>query len=243
MKLNKKRIVITGGTSGIGYEIAKYLHQDNEVIVISRDTSKLNKLAQELDGLVTFQADLSKLEEIKNVTDTIIKRFTSIDALINNAAVQYTPSFLDDEFRYENISHEITLNFTSVCHLTYLLLPALLHSHKASILNINSGLALAPKTSSAVYCATKGALNIFSQSLRHQLENTNVSVQQVFLELVDTSMTTGRGRNKMSAKTAAKQIIYGLKHEIPEHDIGKVKLLRLLLRLAPSIAQKIMKKF
>ncbi len=243
MKLDKKCIVITGGTSGIGYELAKYLNLDNEVIVISRSTSKLNKLAHELEGLVTFQADLSKLEDIEDVTDAIVKRFESIDVLVNNAAVQYTPTFLDDEFRYENIAHEITLNFTSVCNLTYLLLPALLHNHKAAILNINSGLALAPKTSSSVYCATKGALNIFSQSLRHQLEKTNISVQQVFLELVDTSMTTGRGKNKMSPETAAKHIIHGIEHDIPDHDIGKVKLLRLLLRLAPSIAQNIMKKF
>ncbi len=243
MKLNKKCIVITGGTSGIGYEMTKYLHPNNQVIVISRGASKLNRLTQELEGLVTYQADLCKLGDIEVAADAIVKRFEVIDVLINNAAVQYTPAFLDDEFRYESISHEITLNLTSVCNLTYLLLPALLHHHKAVILNVNSGLALAPKTSSAVYCATKGALNIFSQSLRYQLEKTNISVQQAFLQLVDTSMTTGRGKNKMSAETAAMQIIRGIEHDIHDHDIGKVKLLRGLLRLAPSIAQNIMKTY
>ncbi|MEN8232700.1 MAG: SDR family NAD(P)-dependent oxidoreductase, partial [Thermodesulfobacteriota bacterium] len=139
--------------------------------------------------------------------------------------MQHTPTFLDDEFKYENIAHEITLNFTSVCSLTYLLLPALLHQNKAVILNVNSALALTPKTSSAIYCATKGALNIFSQSLRYQLEKTNISVQQVFLELVDTSMTRGRGKNKVSAEDAAKKIILGMERNILEHYIGKVKLL------------------
>lgn len=243
MKLNKKRIIITGGTSGIGYEMAKYLHSDNEVIVISRSTEKLNELAQELEGIKTYQADLSRLEDIEAVANTIAEHFESIDVLINNAAIQYTPTFIDDVFKYESISHEITLNFTSICCLTYLLLPALTHQKKAVILNINSGLALAPKTSSAIYCATKGALNIFSQSLRYQLEKSNINVQQAFLELVDTAMTIGRGKNKMSAEEAVKIIIQGIERNIQEHDIGKVKLLRFLLRLAPSIAQKIMKKY
>lgn len=243
MKLNKKRIVITGGTSGIGYEMAKYLHPENEIIVISRNTEKLNELSQELEGISTYQADLSKFEELEVVVSAIVERFESIDVLVNNAAIQYTPTFIDDDFKYESISHEVTLNFTSICSLTYLLLPALTHRNKAVILNINSGLALAPKTSSAIYCATKGALNIFSQSLRYQLEKTNISVYQAFLQLVETTMTTGRGKNKMSAEEAAKIIIQGLEKNIQDHDIGKVKLLRALLRLAPSIAHKIMKKY
>jgi len=239
--IKKKRIVITGGTSGIGYEIAKALYDTNEIIVISRDASKLNKLNEDLGGVITYQADLSKLNEMEAVADAIVRQFESIDVLINNAAVQYEPTFLDDKFQYENIAHEISLNFTSVCALTYLLLPALLHKNKAVILNVNSALALTPKTSSAIYCATKSALNIFSQSLRYQLEETNINVYQIFLELVDTSMTKGRGKNKVSSKDAARKIIQGIERDIPEHYVGKVKLLMFLLRLAPSIARKILK--
>lgn len=243
MKLNQRRIVITGGTSGIGYEMTKYLHSNNEVIVISSNSSKLNKLSQEFDEITTYQADLSKAIDIETVANAIVRRFKSIDILINNAAVQYTPTFMDDEFRYENISYEIALNFTGICSMTYLLLPTLLHHEKSVIMNINSGLALAPKTTSAIYCATKGALNVFSQSLRYQLEKTNISVQQVFLELVETAMTKSRGEYKMPPKTAAEKIIHGIEYSIPDYDIGKVKLLRMLLRLAPSIAQRIMKKY
>lgn len=243
MKLKKRHIVITGGTSGIGYEMTKYLHTDNQVIVISRNSTKLNALSQEFEGIVTYEADLSSLQDIENVADAVVKRFETIDVFINNAAVQYTATFLEDDFRYENISREITLNFASVCSLTYLLLPALLHEEKAVILNVNSGLALTPKTSSAIYCATKSALNTFTQSLRYQLEKTDISVLQAFLEMVDTPMTEGRGKNKISAEDAAMQIIRGIERDIPDHDIGKVKLLRLLLRLAPSIAKNIMQKY
>ena len=71
MKLHKKRIVITGGTSGIGYEMVKYLHPDNEIIVISRSVEKLNELSQALEGISTYHADLSKLEEIEGVVESI----------------------------------------------------------------------------------------------------------------------------------------------------------------------------
>jgi len=243
MKINNKRIVITGGTSGIGYEMVRYLFPDNEVIVISKNTNKLNELSRKFDGVTTYQADLSKIGDTETIADIIVKRYDSIDILINNAAVQHSATFIDEKkFRYESISYEIALNFTSICSMTYLLLPALLHKEKAIIMNVNSGLGLTPKTSSAIYCATKGALNIFSQSLRYQLEKTNISVQQAFLDLVDTKMTKGRGKNKTAPEVAAKKIIYGIEHSIPDHDIGKVKFLRALLRLSPSIAQRIMKK-
>lgn len=243
MNLNKKRIVITGGTSGIGYQLVKYLQSNNDVIVISKNAKKLEALPKEFESVITYQADLSKLEEVESIAKQINEKFESIDVLINNAAVQYTPTFIDDAFKYSNINDEIIVNFTSICCLTYLLLPALTHQSKAAILMINTGLALAPKTTSAIYCATKGALNNFTQSLRYQLENSNISVQQAFLELVETSMTTGRGQNKMSAEVASKIIIQGLKDDVLDHDIGKVKLLRLLLRITPSIAKKIMKKY
>ena len=242
MKLTNKRIVITGGTSGIGYEMVKQLHHDNEIIVISRSADKLKELSQACKGIVTYQADLSKLDDIKKVGKTIAGDYKSIDVLINNAAIQYTPTFIDDDFRYDSISHEINLNFTSVCSLTSLLLPSLTHDSEAVILNINSGLALAPKTSSAIYSATKGALNIFTQALRYQLEKTNISVQQAFLDLVETGMTLGRGENKMSAANAAQTILEGLEKGKLDHDIARVKLLRLLTRLAPSLVSKIMKK-
>ncbi len=243
MNITNKRIVITGGTSGIGYEMTKYLYPNNKIIIISKDACKLSALSKEFKGIATYQADLSKNEDVETAAGQICNHFETIDILINNAGIQYTPTFINNKFRYETISHEINVNFTSVCTLTYLLLPALLHQQKAVILNINSGLALAPKTTSAVYCATKGALNIFSQSLRHQLEETNISVQQAFLGLVDTSMTKGRGKNKMSAEAAAKIIIDGIERNVLELDIGKVKLLRMLLRLMPSIGRKIMKKY
>ncbi|VAW29055.1 hypothetical protein MNBD_BACTEROID06-444, partial [hydrothermal vent metagenome] len=142
MKINNKRIVITGGTSGIGYEMVRYLCPDNEVIVVSKNINRLNELSRKFDGVTTYQADLSKTGDTETIADIIVKRYESIDILINNAAAQHSATFIDEEFRYESISYEIALNFTSICSMTYLLLPALLHKEKAIIMNVNSGLGL-----------------------------------------------------------------------------------------------------
>jgi len=242
MKTENKRIIITGGTSGVGFEMVKQLYDNNQLIVLSRDSKKLNTLSQQFTEILTYQVDLSNLSQVEQVANTIKERFDSIDILINNAAIQNTPTFLSKDFDYQSISKEITINFTSVCSLCYLLLPQLLNSQNATILNVNSGLGLTPKTSSAIYCATKGALNLFSQSLRYQLEHTNIKVRQAFLDLVDTKMTRGRGKNKMSADTAATLIIRGIEHDLLDQDIGKVRFLRPLLSLMPWVAKSIMKQ-
>lgn len=241
MKVVDKHIVITGGASGIGLELVKKLYNKNRITVIARPSSGLEWLRQNYEHLTVIEADLADLNSVEKAADTLVKTDKTIDILINNAAVQFTPQLLDDDFRLETIKQEIDTNFTSVCTIIYLLLPNLLQSDPSIVLNVNSGLAIAPKTSSAVYCATKAALNIFSQSLRYQLENTNIDVKQVFLPLVDTAMTKGRGKGKLSVERAASEIIKALSTKNPQVDIGKVKLLRIIQRLSPRLAAKIMK--
>lgn len=242
MIINNKTVVITGGTSGIGYEIVKKLHNNNKIIVISRDEIKLNSILIEFPTIEIFKADLSNIEEVKKIGENISKKHTTIDLLINNAAAQYTPTFINKYFEYESINKEITLNFTSICCLTYLLIPSLKQENKSIILNINSGLALAPKTSSAIYSATKSALDSFSQALGSQLKETNISIQQAFLDVVDTAMTEGRGKSKMSPEKAALSILEGVENNKENNDIGRVKLLRFMVHFFPSIAKKIMLK-
>lgn len=241
MKPKDKHIVITGGTSGIGLELVRQLHTDNRISVIARPSERLATLCQTFPQISTYEADFGDIGSIEKAADALVKTDEKIDILINNAAVQYTPRFIDDDFRYEHIKREIDINFTSVCSLIHLTLPALLQDKPSLIMNINSGLSLVPKSSSAIYCATKGALNIFSQSLAHQLEHTNIKVAQAFLPLVDTPMTEGRGSGKLSVEKAAAEIIKGLDGSKPEIDVGKVKILRQINRFAPALARKIMK--
>ncbi len=241
MNLRNRNIVITGGTSGIGREVVRRLHRHNRVLVIARSAERLGELADAFPGVETVRADLALRADVEQAAAAVADRFARVDLLINNAALQHTPTFIDSGFDARSIPVEIDVNLTAVCLLTARLLPRLLHDGDAAILNVNSGLALAPKTGSAVYCATKAAVNVFSQSLRYQLEGTNVRVLQAFMPLVDTGMTQGRGADKMSAGDAADAMIRGIENGIEDHDIGRIRLLRALLRIAPALARRKMK--
>ena len=242
MRLCGRNIVITGGTSGIGLEVVKRLHVDNRVMVVASDARRLQALAASCDGIMTCRADLSRPEGVAAAAAAAREAFPRLHVLINNAAVQHTPGFLDADFDEASIQREIAVNLTAPCRLTALLLPVLLHDEPAAVVNVNSGLGLAPKTSSAVYCATKGGLNLFSQSLRHQLAGTCVQVLQAFMPMVETPMTAGRAGDKITAGHAADQLIRGIERGIRDHDIGKVKLLRGLLHVAPGLARRIMRR-
>ncbi|GJL86538.1 MAG: oxidoreductase [Minwuia thermotolerans] len=240
MKLSKRRIVLTGGTSGIGRELALLLAVDNAVIVLARETPRSARLQAEVPDIVVVHVDLSDTEAVQAVGRQLAGE-AAPDGMINCAALQNTPWIAAPDFDLASIRREIDINLTAVCLLSALLLPALLSRDAAFIMNINSGLGLVPKTDSAVYCATKGGLNIFTQSLRSQLTDTKVRVQQAFLPLVDTPMTEGRGAAKLDAHDAARQIIRAIERGTGDADIGKVRLLRIISRLAPALARRIMR--
>ena len=244
MQLENKLIVITGGTSGIGRAMVDHLAGTNQVVVVARNADRLQELKSIYPQVATYQCNLARPGEVESTADRIAKDHPRVDVLINNAAVQHTPTFLDDDFRFETITEEINTNFVAVCSLIYLLLPAMLmHNHRAAILNVNSALGLAPKKSSAVYCATKGALNILSWSLRYQLAPTNIRVLQAMLPLVDTSMTAGRGHGKIASAVAAAALIHGIEREVEENFVGKAKLLQFVYNMSPALARRILKKF
>jgi short-subunit dehydrogenase involved in D-alanine esterification of teichoic acids len=241
MQLINKNILITGATSGIGLALVAQLHRNNNIYIIARNQNKINELTTNYPSVTAFKADLSNLKELELVVGDLCQQVSRLDVLINNAAVQYPYSLLDKQFRLSSVTEEVMVNFVTPVSLSYLLLPLLNQKHQASILNVSSGLAIAPKASSAVYCASKAALNSFSQSLQYQLTDTKISVLQAFLPLVDTQMTKGRGQSKLTPKDAATRLVKGIQSHTVNHDIGKVKLLRIIDRILPSLAKKLMR--
>jgi len=241
MQLSHKTILITGATSGVGHALVKKLYPNNKIYITARCPEKARVMESEFPLITVFMTNLADVGSINEVAQSMLSAVDHLDILINNAAHQNTPALTDSDFDFHGIQYEITTNFTSICCLTYLLLPLLSKGHDAAILNVNSALGLVPKRSSAIYCATKSALNTFSQSLRYQLADSKIEVLQAFLPLVDTAMTAGRGSSKMTPDNAARLMLVGLEKKIANHAIGKTKLLFFINYLAPFLAKSIMR--
>ena len=243
MKLQDRTILITGGTSGIGRELVNQLvSKNNKIIVISRNPVSLDCLNKEFPNVKTYQCSLANGMEIERSITDICKDFPEVSVVINNAGIQETPTFLDKNFCYAGIENEVNINLIAPIKICALMLGNLLGlQDTAAFVNVSSGLALFPKKTSAVYCATKAGIHNFSRSLRYQLEDTNVQVYEAILPIVDTPMTEGRGKGKISPQKAAHEIISGVEKGDEEIYIGKSRFIPLLSRISPSLMARIMK--
>jgi len=243
MQLSKNIIFITGGSSGIGLALAKvFLELRNTVIICGRNLEKLEVVKNKYPGIHTIQCDITKGDEVRLALEKTESDFNGLNILINNAGVQYNYDFHGDNNALKNIDDEININFLAQVKLTKLSLPFLMKQPESAIINVSSGLGIVPKESAPIYCATKAAMHIFSKSLRYQLEKTPVKVFEIIPPLVDTDMTRGRGKGKISPETLAEEVINSLKKNNYEIRVGKVKVLFLLNRFLPSLAEKILRK-
>ncbi|GAE29653.1 SDR family oxidoreductase [Alkalihalobacillus hemicellulosilyticus] len=244
MKITNQTILITGGAAGIGLALSKkFLQLGNRVIAVGRNEQRLKQLqATYPDRVLTYQCDVSELDKLQELATNILTQHPHVSVLINNAGIQHMYSFLNEEKHRALIEEEVMINITAPITLTSLLIPLLKKQEEAAIVNVSSGLGLVPKQSAPVYCGTKAGIHLFTKALRYQLEDTNIHVFEVIPPVVDTEMTKGRGKNKMTPEQLTDEFIKNFKSNHYEMEIGKVKLLTTINRWFPSIAEKILKK-
>lgn len=242
MQLSGNTILITGGTSGIGKELAlRFLESGNTIIVVGRNQEMLELMKRKHPTLHCFSADLTKRDEIKKLIKWVSDCFPDLNMVINNAGIQYNYRFDGSPGLSDQAENEIKLNFTAPVFINNELLPLLLKQDTAAIVNVSSGLAIAPKKDGAVYCATKSALHTYTIALRYQLEKSSVRVFEIIPPLVDTPMTRGRGSGKISPAELVTEFLNDFKKNKPESYIGKTKILRTIYRIWPAMAYRIMK--
>lgn len=243
MRLADNTVLITGGGSGIGLALGEmFLELGNRVILCGRDPGKLEAVKRRLPAVTAVPCDLTDAQSRERLVQTIKEKFPDLNVLVNNAGIQHAYRFDDGEDHGAKIDQEIAANFTSHVRLTDALLPLLLRKPEAALVNISSALSRVPKESAPVYCATKAGIHIFSKALRYQLQKTSVKVFEVVPALVDTAMTAGRGRGKMSPQAVAQEVIHALRRDRYYIRVGKTKLLFAIQRLIPSLADRIIRK-
>ncbi|MBH5319628.1 SDR family NAD(P)-dependent oxidoreductase [Paenibacillus sp. GSMTC-2017] len=241
MEISGQTVLITGGASGIGLALAEgFLERSNHVIVIGQNEQKLEQMKLKHPTVTTYTCNLRIEAQIDKLVEAIMIHHPTLNVLINNAGIQHNYSFLD-HIDPKCIEDEIYINLTAPIILTSKLMPLLSRQSQAAIINVSSGLGLVPKKSAPVYCGTKAGLHIFTKSLRDQLATTQIRVFEIIPPVVDTNMTRGRGRDKISPKQLADQFFPYFRRNQLEVPIGKVKLLKIINRIFPSLAEAILR--
>ncbi len=237
-----KTIVITGGSSGIGLELAKRLQAENQVIVIGRDKDKLAQL--EARGIATFSMDISQKEERNAFYRWLDEYYPGFDMLINNAGwcrshklIERLPTHSSEEI-LDDYEVEIKHNLEAHIGMSLEALPRLLKHSGSMLINITTGLIYNPKAINPYYCAAKAGLHSFTQSLREQTKGSGLKVIEVIPPLVDTPFhreALPKTVKAMTPQRVAENILAQLRCNQEEIRVGLSKVAYALSRLSPRL--------
>lgn len=242
MNLQNNTILITGGTSGFGYEFAsKLLALGNTIIITGRNADKLQEVKRKLPAIHVIKSDVSKAEDIAELHNNVIRNFPQLNIIINNAG-EMRKIALQNEHSLTDITREIEINLMGPVRMVQQFLPHLKKQKNAAILNVTSGIALMPFPISPIYSASKSGLRAYTKALRVQLKNTGIKV----IELVAPGSSTPLNdkfmnedgfnpKMLMAADKIVDAAINGMKNDKDEVYPGIAKLMRVLSRLMPKL--------
>ena len=190
MKNEKKVILITGGSQGLGKEIAKTLYKDNLVVVLSNDKKSLEETMAEL-SIEGFYADVTNPVDLESAVSKVNEKLGKIDILINNAGV-WAGGALDTN-SYDDIAKVLMVNTLGVIYATRAVLPLMKKQGFGKIINIGSTNGIETKPDRSVYIASKWAITGFTGALRKELEQFNISVMGINPGLMSTNLHKNGG--------------------------------------------------
>ena len=248
MKLSKRTILITGGTSGIGLELAKQLlARGNEVIVTGREQSRLDEVKRTYPNIHTIESDVSNPESIVSLHNHVVSNFPGLNVLINNAGIMRNIR-LDQKRVLDDVTREIDINLCGPVRMVQQFLPHLKSKPEALIVNVSSGLAFIPMPASPIYCATKAAIHSYTQSLRVQLKGGNVAVIELAPPGTETPLLRRefevemKGQKGMDVTALVSKAIGGIEAGNAEIRPGLSNVLQMMSRVAPHFMLKQMAK-
>jgi len=179
--LNQKRTaLVTGATSGIGYELSKLFAANGiNLVLVARNQKRLTDVQRELSldysvKVEIISKDLSLSSAPNEIYSILQEKCIFIDILVNNAGFnEYGPFYVTDMTKEIEM---LQVNIASLTILTKLFLPGMLNQQYGRILNIGSTGSFAPGPFNAVYCATKAFVLSFSEAIAEEIKGTGVSV-------------------------------------------------------------------
>ncbi len=189
MKTTNNTILITGGGSGIGRALAEAFHAlGNKVIISGRSRKTLDETTAANPGMESLTVDMTDAASIREFSVTLAEKYPSLNVLINNAGIMRPEDLTIPEPQSEDAEAIILTNLLGPIRLINGLLPHLRKQPAATVINVTSGLAFIPLTATPTYSATKAAVHSYTESLRHQLRETNVEVLELAPPYVATHL-------------------------------------------------------
>ena len=208
--MNSNIILISGASRGIGRQIAIDLSQTGYTVIANYNKSEQSaKELQTQFNIDTFQADISKGTEIKQLTDYVLKKYGKIDVLINNAGISQTKLFTD--ITDEDWNQMINTNLYSAFKLTQKCLPNMIHNKSGCIINISSMWGQVGASCESLYSITKAGIDAMTKSLAKELGPSGIRVNSIAPGFIDTDMN----------KCYSKEDVQGIISETPLEKIGQ----------------------
>ncbi|MDB2705098.1 SDR family oxidoreductase [Pseudomonadota bacterium] len=245
--LKNKTILLTGASGGIGSEIAKLLSSHGaKLILVGRSQVNLQTLNDQLGGQhYVIEADISTSEGRQTILSSCQQYEDKLDILINNAGIGQFSLF--SELSEDEITAIININLTSTMLLSKSLLPLLLTRPQAQIVTIGSILGSIGFPGSTVYCASKFGSRGFTEALRRELLDTNVSVRYFAPRATKTAlnneyveaMNDELGTHMDNANDVAQQLLLFLNGESANKYLGwPEKLFVRINSVLPGVVEK-----
>ncbi len=211
--LDKKVVIVTGGTRGIGYSIVKkFLENKAEVILFGSREESVNKavasLKEEGYEVMGLYPNLSSLEEVKVAFEKVVEKYGKLDVLINNAGVSSSMPF--DKYTEDEYNKLVDLNIKAVYNCSKVAVEYM-KENGGAILNTSSMVSIYGQPSGVMYPASKYAVNGMTKSLARELGKYNIRVNAVAPGITETDMV----------KNLPKEIIEPLIKTIPLGRVGK----------------------
>lgn len=213
MDLKNKKVLVTGGSAGIGKAIIKELVNRGvqDIAVMGRRKEPLEALQSDFPSvnILTIQGNVSRVGDLDKAVSAITEKWGELDILINNAGV-VSAGLLTDQ-NDEDIINQININLTGLILLTKKALPLLQKSKGGAIMNMSSGFGYIAMPFYSVYAATKAAVGQFSDAMRRELHQYPLHVVTVYPSSTDTDMMKTANAGEMdSPEEVARVSVEGL---------------------------------
>lgn len=174
MKTNKPYLLLTGASSGVGYEIAKSLSNDFRIIALARRIEKMQQAFKDNPSITPLRCDLSNLEYLENVLSNIKKKFGTISYIINCAGILVQREF--EQIKKDDLSLCLNINAIAPSIVINYFLPQMKKNNFGRIVNLTSGAPLNCFPNFGLYSGSKSLLNSLTVTLAKELQETNIKI-------------------------------------------------------------------